>query len=56
MSSWLPEDWAKRFGTGTAPVNDPTAYPDKATLLDALDDEAIQSELNNLIDLLSIYP
>jgi uncharacterized damage-inducible protein DinB len=38
MSPWLPEDWAKRFGTGTAPVNDPTAYPDKAALLDAVDD------------------
>ena len=37
MSPWLPKDWVKRFGTGTAPVQEPTAYPDKAALLDALD-------------------
>jgi uncharacterized damage-inducible protein DinB len=38
MSSWLPKDWAKRFGTGAVPVGDATAYPNKAALLDALDD------------------
>jgi hypothetical protein len=38
MSSWMPANWGKRFGTGTTPVNDPTAYPDKATLLDVLGD------------------
>jgi uncharacterized damage-inducible protein DinB len=38
MAPWLPQDWAERFGAGTTPVNDPTAYPDKVTLLDALDD------------------
>ncbi|NQT14599.1 MAG: DinB family protein [Planctomycetes bacterium] len=38
MSAWLPEDWAKRFGTGTTPSCDPEAYPPKKDLLRALDE------------------
>jgi hypothetical protein len=38
LEPWLPEDWAKRFGTGSAPVGDPAAYPDKESLLGSLDD------------------
>jgi len=51
MSSWLPEDWAKRFGTGTVPVNDPTAYPDKAALLNGLNDG--QKRLNERLGQMS---
>jgi hypothetical protein len=35
---WLPEDWAKRFGTRTAPVCRPEVYPTKSDLLDALEE------------------
>jgi hypothetical protein len=35
---WLAEDWGPCFGTGSAPTADPSAYPPKSALLDALDD------------------
>ncbi len=35
---WLPSEWARRFGTGSRPVADSTAYPSKAALLEALHD------------------
>jgi hypothetical protein len=38
MNPWLPSDWAKRFGTGSAPVEGKENYPSKQELLDALPD------------------
>jgi len=38
LSPWLPDGWDQQFGTGSTPVTDVTAYPDKAALLKALDD------------------
>ncbi len=38
MQPWLAKDWGDRFGTGSTPTSDPTAYPTKASLLRALDD------------------
>lgn len=38
LSPWLPEDWGKRFGTGSTPVDDRAAYPDREALLRALED------------------
>jgi hypothetical protein len=35
---WLPDDWGRRFGTGSVPVAIPDAYPGKAALMRALDD------------------
>jgi hypothetical protein len=38
IAAWLPDDWASKFGTGSVPVGKPDAYPDKKTLLRALDE------------------
>lgn len=38
LPPWLPEDWSERFGTGSTPIPDRTAYPTKQTLLAAIDD------------------
>jgi hypothetical protein len=38
LPPWLTEDWTRCFGTGSAPIADPSAYPTKAELLHALDD------------------
>jgi len=38
LEPWLPEDWEKRFGTGTTPVRGADAYPAKRELLDTLAD------------------
>lgn len=38
LAPWLPSDWEKRFGTGSTPVADPTAYPGKTSLLETLKD------------------
>jgi hypothetical protein len=35
---WLPDGWGHTFGTGSTPIADPSAYPDKEALLRALDD------------------
>jgi hypothetical protein len=38
INPWLPSDWVKRFGTGSAPVEGKENYPSKQELLDALSD------------------
>ena len=38
LEPWLGNDWKLQFGTGSTPIADPTAYPDKPTLLLALDE------------------
>lgn len=38
VSGWLPNDWAKRFGTGSAPVADASAYESKDKALAILED------------------
>ena len=35
---WLPEEWGRRFGTGSVPVADAAAYPAKEELLATLAD------------------
>lgn len=35
----LPADWADKFGWGSTPVADRSAYPSKQALLDALDSQ-----------------
>jgi hypothetical protein len=38
LSTWLPDDWRQRYGTGSAPMADRSAYPTKDSLLDYLAD------------------
>ena len=38
LSTWLPEDWERRFGTGSIPVSDRSVYPSKDSLLNHLKD------------------
>jgi hypothetical protein len=38
LSPWLPSEWEAKFGTGSLPVEDATAYPSKVELLIAYDD------------------
>jgi hypothetical protein len=38
LKAWLPADWEEKFGTGSTPVADESAYPDKEALLEALAD------------------
>ena len=38
LSPWLPGDWETKFGTGSEPVSATDAYPDKASLLQVLED------------------
>lgn len=38
LPPWLPEDWGRRFGTGSVPVADAAAYPPPAEALEALRD------------------
>jgi hypothetical protein len=38
VSPWLPERWIQLFATGSAPVGDKSAYPDRSSLMQALDD------------------
>jgi hypothetical protein len=38
LAPWLPPWWSSRFGTGSTPVDDRTAYPAKDELLTALDE------------------
>jgi len=35
-AAWLPDDWAERFGTGSVPLADRAAYPQKHVLLEML--------------------
>ena len=38
VSSWLPADWGRRFGTGSRPEADVDAYPRKVEMLEVLAD------------------
>jgi hypothetical protein len=38
MTPWLPSSWAKRFGTGSVPLADATAYEPKEDSLELLRD------------------
>jgi len=38
LTPWLASDWKSRFGTGSTPVEDRAAYPEKEALLAALRD------------------
>ena len=40
MPPWLPDGWAPLFGTGSRALPDAGAYPDKAVLIEALEDGA----------------
>lgn len=37
LSEWLPDDWEKRYGSGSIPVSDASLYETKDTLLAMLD-------------------
>jgi hypothetical protein len=49
---WLPESWAKQYGTGSVPVSDRSAYPNKEVLLNHLKDahQRIEGQLTSLGD------
>jgi hypothetical protein len=51
LPPWLPADWAKRFGTGSAPVADASAYDTKDALLARLADA--QSRLSRAVERLT---
>jgi hypothetical protein len=38
LAEWLPDDWARRFGTGSTPVADAGLYETKNKMLTMLDD------------------
>jgi len=38
LSPWLPDDWARRFGTGSVPVADAVCYENKENALAILAD------------------
>ncbi len=38
LSEWLPDDWKKRFGSGSIPVSDASVYETKDNLLTMLED------------------
>lgn len=38
LREWLPADWPSRFGTGSTPIPDLTAYPEKNESLKMLND------------------
>jgi hypothetical protein len=38
LSEWLPDDWTKRYGIGSVPVNDASLYETKDNLLAILRD------------------
>ena len=42
LSPWLPNDWAKRFGTGSVPVADASLYETKKSLLAILGDARVR--------------
>jgi len=48
---WLPEDSAKKFGTGSEPIPDAAAYKDKSELLLMLSDA--QTRIENAVNQLS---
>jgi hypothetical protein len=42
LPSWLPNDWAKRFGTGSVPVADASLYETKTDALAILRDAQVR--------------
>ncbi len=42
LSPWLPNDWAKRFGTGSVPVADASLYETQKSLLAMLGDARVR--------------
>jgi hypothetical protein len=42
LSEWLPNDWAKRFGTGSLPVADASLYETKDSALAMLRDAQVR--------------
>lgn len=52
IPEWLPDDWAKRFGPGSAPVADVNLYETKDAALEILCDarERIAQAINQLSD------
>jgi hypothetical protein len=48
---WLPDDWAKRFGTGTLPVADASVYETKDNALTMLRDA--QSRITQAVEQLN---
>ncbi|MFG0329957.1 MAG: DinB family protein [Phycisphaerales bacterium] len=51
VEPWLPEEWARMFGTGSVPVADPSAYPSKTELLAQL--REVESRLTAQAETLS---
>jgi len=51
LPTWLPDGWAQRYGTGSEPREDPTAYETKDAALANLDDA--QSRLTSAVRKLS---
>lgn len=51
LPEWLPEDWARRYGTGSVPVADVRAYERKREALDRLADA--QSRITVAVERLS---
>src|ERR1041384_3282845 len=47
VSKWLPNDWARRFGTGSVPVADASLYGTKSEALATLTDAQSRSIPNN---------
>jgi hypothetical protein len=48
LSEWLPNDWTKRFGPGSVPVDDASLYETKDVALEMLGDA--QSRIGEAID------
>jgi hypothetical protein len=42
LAPWLPDDWGRRFGTGSIPVPVVSVYPGKTALLNLLDDGQVR--------------
>lgn len=51
VPSWLPDDWTRRYGTGSVPVGDPSSYETKEKVLAMLADA--QSRLIRRVEQLS---
>ncbi|MCA9056284.1 MAG: DinB family protein, partial [Planctomycetaceae bacterium] len=45
LDPWLAEEWSQRFGTGSLPVADRSAYPLRGELLGALSDAQARLEM-----------
>jgi uncharacterized damage-inducible protein DinB len=50
LPAWLPNDWATRYGKGSAPTAERSAYPDKEALLSQLTDaqQRLKEQLQKL--------